>query len=112
MIHLFSRFAILVPSNTTQQSTTDRSQTRENHIADERSASGSEESVHTAALLLLDVFCASAITIPPSTSAPAASAAPVTALVVLVVIAAIVVVFAAAINGLILTAKGWGVVLV
>ena len=88
-----------MPSDSTQEGSTDRSQAGENHITNESSAARSQESVDTAALFLLNVFAPGVVI---SSSASTATTAAVSSFVVLVVIALIVVVFAAAVDGLIL----------
>lgn len=95
MMRLIPRLAVLVPSNTAEQSATEGSQAGENHIADESAAAGSEESVDAAALFPLHVPSSR---VAVATSAAAAAATSVSALVLFVVVPAVVVVFAPAVD--------------
>lgn len=96
MMRLIPRLAVLMPSNTAEQSATEGSQAGENHIADESAAAGSEESVDAAALFPLLRVPSSRVAVAASTAAAAAASG--AALVLFVVVPAVVVVFAPAVD--------------
>jgi len=98
---LLPALAVLVPSNTSQKRSANRSQAWENHVSDERSAASSQERIHAAALFLFDMF-APGVVISPSASTATAATTAVPPFVVLVVVALVVIVFATAIDGLVL----------
>jgi hypothetical protein len=96
MMSFASALAILMPSDSAQKRSSNSSQPREDHITEQRSTAGSEESVDATALLALDVLSPD-VAIPSSTSAAAATSTAIPSLVVFVVVA-FVVVFAAAVD--------------
>ena len=96
MVSFAAALAILVASDSTQQRSSDGSQTREDHVANQSTTAGSEESVDATALLALDVLSPD-VAIPSSTSAAAATSTAIPSLIVFVVVT-FVVVFATAID--------------
>jgi len=100
---LVSALAILMPSNTSQKCSANRTESGENHVSYERSATCSEESIDAAALLLFDVLASGiVITIPTSASTAAAATTAVSSFVVLVVVALVVLILSSAIDRLVL----------
>ena len=100
-MRLVSALAILMPSNTSQKRSSDRTEPWEDHVPNDGSAACSQESVDTAALFLLDVF-PPGIAISPSASTAAAATTAIPSFVVLVIVALVMLIFATAVDGLVL----------
>lgn len=90
-----------MPSDASQKRSSNRTESGENHVPDECSASCSQESIDTTALLFLNVF-PSGIVVTASASTAAAASTAISPFVVLVIVALIVFIFAAAVDGLVL----------